>query len=119
MTALEKLARANRWRIKTGKYASTDTDGFNGHFLVPLEGDIWLVELSDAAGWRRLSIGNAQRKVLPSWTVMCRIKDAFFGDEDWAVQFFPAKTHVLDSEWELHLWQPIDSVLPTPLAVLV
>jgi hypothetical protein len=120
MTSLEKLVRANRWRIKTGKHASDETYGFNGDFLVPLEGDLWLVRISDKMNWRHLSISNAQLRKLPSWTVLCRVKDSFFGDEEWAVQYFPAKDdYVNDCEWCLHLWQPIDSEFPKPSVVLV
>jgi hypothetical protein len=120
MTCLEKLCRANRWRIRTGQLASTEVDGWNGLFLIPLEGDLWKVIISDRMGFRHLSISNAQRKVLPNWTVMCRVKDAFFGDEDWCVQYFPAKDdYINDCQWCLHLWQPLDEPLPKPSIVFV
>lgn len=120
MTSLEKLCKANRWRIRTGQYGSTEVDGWNGAFLVPLEGDFWHVMISDGMGWKHLSISNAQTKKLPSWSVMVRVKEAFFGDDEWACQFFPAKEdYVNDCEWCLHLWLPINSELPHPSVVLV
>ena len=126
MTVTEKLARANRWRIRLGakgypaELCSSDEDGFNGHFLVPLEGELWHVRLSDGMGWRHLSISNAQRKVLPNWTVMRRAKEAFFDDESWAVQFFPPRSeYINDCEWALHVWECLDEKLPTPSFVLV
>jgi len=120
MTALEKLARANRWRIgpanltHPSRIASSDADGFNGHFLVPMEGDLWHVILCDRTGWRRLSVSNAQTKELPGWTVMNRLKDAFFSDTDWVVQFYPPKD-VESPAGCLELWQPLNDPLPLPI----
>jgi hypothetical protein len=114
-TCVEKLRKAERWRIMKGEHASCELDGWNGHFLIPMEGDIWLVRISDGWGFRHLSISNAQSRKLPSWTVMCRMKEAFFSDEDWCVQYFPPKTeYINDCGWCLHLWQPLNDPLPTP-----
>lgn len=119
-TCLEKLRAAERWRVKTGQMASSETDGFNGHFLVPMEGELWLVQISDGMGWKHISISNAQKKVLPNWTVMSRMKDAFFADDEWAVQYFPAKEDYINScEWCLHIWSPLNEQLPVPHYVLV
>lgn len=120
MTSLEKLCRANRWRIKIGSFASTEASGWNGHFLVPLDGELWHVIISDGMGWKHLSISNGQRKMLPTWTIMCRAKDLFFGDDEWAVQYHPAKDdNVNDHPYCLHLWAPLNEELPKPLGGLV
>jgi hypothetical protein len=120
MTSLEKLCRANRWRVKTGQMASDETYGWNGAFIVPLEGEMWHVILSDKMGWKHLSISNAQSRKLPSWTVMGRVKDAFFADDEWCCQFFPAKEeYVNDHPWCLHLWVSLDEPMPHPSVVLV
>jgi hypothetical protein len=119
-TTVEKLSRAYRWRVRTGPYASTEFDGWNGHFLVPLDGEVWHVILSDGMGWRHLSIDNWQRKMLPSWNIMCRVKDLFFGDDSWAVQFHPARDDcVNDHPFVLHLWEPLNETLPHPPVILV
>jgi hypothetical protein len=119
-TALEKLIKANRWRIRKGVLATEDVDGWNGSFLVPLDGDLFLIRISDGLGWKHLSISNAQYKKIPSWEIMTRAKDLFFADEDWCVQFFPAKDdYINDCEWCLHIWLPLDEPLPHPSVVLV
>ena len=64
-TALEKLIKANRWRIRTGRLGSDDTAGWNGAFTVPLDGELYHVIISDGMGWKHLSIRNAQKNVLP------------------------------------------------------
>jgi hypothetical protein len=120
MTCLEKLSRANRWRIRTGEFASDETDGFNGHFLVPLEGELFHVILSDGMGFRHLSVSNAQKRTLPSWTVLRRLKETFWGDDSWVVQYLPAKDdYVNDHKWVLHLWEPLNQELPKPPIILV
>jgi hypothetical protein len=120
MTALEKLCKANRWRIRKGQMASDETAGWNGIFLVPLEGEMWKVMISDQGGWKHLSISNAQRKIMPSWNVMCRVKDAFFGDDEHCVQYHPAKEdYINDHPWCLHLWMSLDEPMPKPPFVFV
>lgn len=115
MTGLEKLSRANRWRIRAGQFASTDQDGFNGHFLVPLNGELWHVIIADGWGWKHLSVTNAQKRMMPPWEIMCRLKEAFFADDEWACQFHPAKDdYVNDHPYCLHLWLPLEEPLPKP-----
>lgn len=126
MTCLEKLCRANRWRItaanteRPSRIASSPSDGWNGHFMVPLEGEFWQVRLSDGMGWKHLSVTNAQRKALPPWNVMCRLKEFFYGDDEWAVQFHPAKEdYINDHPFVLHLWAPLNDELPKPPIIMV
>jgi hypothetical protein len=123
MTATEKLSKAERWRLKKagpgGYYDSDQTAGWNGAFLVPLEGEMWQVIISDGGGWRHLSATNAQRRQLPSWHIMCRLRDAFFPDDSWVVQFHPPKTaYINDHAYVLHLWECLDG-FPTPLECMV
>ena len=119
-TCLEKITKANRWRIRTGQMGSDETAGWNGHFICPFNGELWHVIISDGMGFRHLSISNAQKKILPDWSVMCWAKRTFWDDEAWAVQYFPPKSeHINDCEWCLHLWQPLNDALPTPSFVLV
>jgi hypothetical protein len=120
MTCLEKLRKAERHRIVNGKLASKDIDGWNGDFLVPLEGGIWHVRISDGWGWRHLSVTSAQTRDLPSWQVMCRLKEMFFSDDSWVVQFHPPKSeNINDHPYCLHLWESLETPVPTPPVILV
>jgi hypothetical protein len=127
VTCLEKLCRANRWRIraanpdKPSKIASTDADGWNGSFMVPLEGEMWYVVLNDQLGWRHLAIANAQKNLTPTWSVMCRVKQLFYGDDEWACQFHPPKDEhgISDFPYRLHLWSPLEETLPVPVMVVI
>jgi hypothetical protein len=119
-TCLEKLMRANRWRVRTGKYASEDSAGWNGVFLVPIDGEIYNVMIGDGMGFRHLSVTNAQKKKLPDWTTMCRLKDMFFSEDSWVVQYHPPKEeHVNFHPFCLHLWESIDEPMPHPEVVQV
>jgi hypothetical protein len=121
MTSLEKLCRANRWRIRPANLerpsmiASTDADGWNGHFMVPLEGEMWHIVLCDQLGWKRLSIANAQRRELPSPLIMRHVKALFYGDDSWVVQFYPPGN--LTNDLSIDLWESIDEEMPHPKVV--
>lgn len=120
MTCLEKISRANRWRIKTGKMGSNETAGFNGAFIVPISGEMWQVIISDGMDFRHLSATNAQRRQLPGWEIMCRLKELFFADDSWVVIYIPAKeAYINDHPYCHHLWEPLNEKLPIPWTALV
>lgn len=120
MTALEKLMRANRWRIREGKLGTDDSYGFNGAFLVPLDGELYHIIISDGMGWRHVSIRNAQKNAIPSWDTMCRVTASFYADDAWVVQFHPpAEEHINDHPFTLHLWESLDAPMPHPSIALV
>jgi len=121
MTLDQKLERVQKWRCEdAGRFSSTAADGWMGMFIVPLEGEMWKVICSHGEGWRHVSISNSQKKQLPSWNIMCRIKDLFFDDEDWVVQYHPARSEYVNHHpYTLHLWKPMDMPLPTPHYSLV
>lgn len=99
---------------------SEDVDGWNGCFLVPIDGELYHIMISDGMGFRHLSITNAQKKVIPSWEVMCRAKDLFFADDSWVVQYHVPKDEAInDHPFCLHLWESINEPMPHPSIVLV
>jgi hypothetical protein len=96
--------------------ASTDADGWNGHFMMPLEGEMWYIVLCDRLGWKRLSIANAVKHQLPSPQIMRQVKDLFYGDDEWAIEFFPPKDEHIEAgyPYRLDLWMPLHAELPRP-----
>ena len=118
----QKLERVEKWRWKDapGRWHSTAAAGWNGVFIVPLEGQMWRVISSDGAGWKHVSVSNFQKNELPGWDIMCRVKDLFFDDEEWVVQFHPARSeYVNEHPYTLHLWCPLEAALPTPNFLMV
>lgn len=109
------------------QYCSDDSYGFNGMFRLPKDGEIIRCVASDGKDfddarfkWQHVSVSVEGDKRPPRWSVMCWIKDLFWDDEDWVVQFHPAKSEYVNFHPAcLHLWRPLVEKLPTPLAIMV
>lgn len=114
----------NRARVREGDYASTDADGFNGAFHFLINGLKIRVIASDGAvedkRWQHVSVSIVGSGMTPSWNVMCKVKDLFWEPEDWVVQFHPAQSaYISNHPGCLHLWRPLDEVLPIPPGICV
>lgn len=59
-----------------------------------------------------VSISSKKRYQLPTWTVMCRLKDMFFRKDEMVVQIHPEESRYFHGFKELpnvlHLWRPKD-----------
>jgi hypothetical protein len=119
-TCLEKIITANRWRVRTGAMGSDETYGWNGCFIVPINGQLWQVMLGEGMGWRHLSATNAQRRELPPWAVLSRLKELFFADDEWVVMYIPPREdYVNDHPYVHHLWSSLEAEIPRPPAFMV
>lgn len=68
-------------------------------------------------GWEHVSVSTARR--VPNWREMCFVKDLFWGEEEWVVQFHPARSEYVNNHPNvLHLWRHRDG-FPTPPFILV
>jgi hypothetical protein len=106
-----------KYRVSKGQgfYNSTSADGNNGIFF--LDGEI-LVVASDGFGFEHVSVSLQGR--CPSWKEMCYVKDLFWGEEDVVIQYHPAKKDYVNMHPHvLHLWRPIDEIIPLPPVCLV
>lgn len=102
------------------KYVSEPSDGFNGMFRFVLDGHFIRCVASDGEGWQHVSVTLEREAKIPSWTMMCKIKELFWNDQDWVVQFHPAKSEYVNNHPGcLHLWRPTDAKMPTPDSILV
>lgn len=108
----------NKYRVKNGYLGSDDSFGNNGFFEVPFRSFKFRVIASDGEGWEHVSVSLPNRT--PNWEEMCFIKDLFWDDTETIVQYHPPKSdYVNNHEHCLHLWKPVDEVLPRPPAILV
>lgn len=108
--------------IQDPVFGSTESDGFNGMFVFPVNGITVRCIASDGLGWQHVSVSRPYNPhFVPSWEMMCKIKELFWEDEDWVVQFHPAKSeHVNFHPGCLHLWRCTDGrQMPTPLSIMV
>lgn len=67
-------------------------------------------------GMEHVSVSSYKKRQLPDWDIMCRLKDAFWQDEEMVVQIHPKKSEYLHGvgtiggdklENVLHLWRPV------------
>ena len=90
-------------------------------------GEIWQggraygsVIWSNGGGWEHVSVAPYKRSHTPTWDEMCRLKDVFFHDDEVVVQFHPAKSDYVNNVPNcLHLWRPLNEVMPTPPSIMV
>jgi len=93
---------------------TTDADGMNGVFGV---GTLTVIA-SDGDGWDHVSVSHPTR--CPTWREMQRVRECFFKENEWVVQYSPPKSeHVNFMETCLHLWRPQHGHMPTPPKRLV
>lgn len=108
----------NAHRIRDGYYRSDDSDGCNGMFVLFVCCERLRIIASDGEGWKHVSVSRTESHKVPTWEMMCKIKDLFFESEDWVVQFHPAQSEYVNNHPGcLHLWKP-DIGFPTPPSIL-
>jgi hypothetical protein len=114
------------FRIKSGDFASNESYGNTGAFMLPLNnGTIKaFCIVSDGEGWEHVSITlgtkKGQIKRCPTWDEMCAIKSIFWDEDDCVIQFHPSKAdYISNNNYCLHLWRPIDQEIPRPHYTLV
>lgn len=67
--------------------------------------------------WDHVSVSTPVR--CPTWEEMCFIKDLFFEPHEVAAQLHPVKDYINNHPFCLHLWRPLDVVIPLPPSILV
>lgn len=108
----------NKYRIKDGKYGSTDDIGNMGAFIIPHQSYEFTVIASDGAGWEHVSISLRNR--CPNWNEMCYFKSMFWDMEDCVIQFHPPESEYVDNDKHcLHLWREINGHQSMPPSILV
>lgn len=98
---------------------STERDGNNGAFVVPVKGEKLMVIASDGGGWEHVSVSKADKKT-PSWELMSAIKAMFWDKEDCVVQYHPPESEYINNHPGcLHLWRPSEDDMPVPPTYMV
>lgn len=126
-----------RHRVPTKLVAS----GNNGAFLVESSEPGWRLYLvcSDSSEpiakdlglprWEHVSVqairvvGPGQAGVksrIPTWKEMCHVKDLCWDAEDVVMQLHPRRSEYVNNHPNvLHLWRPLDAVIPEPPSIYV
>lgn len=109
----------NYFRLYNGPLASSDINGNNGAFLIPVGSKRLKVIVSDGMGWEHVSVSHIANH-MPTWTEMCAIKDMFWDEEEAVVQYHPRKSQYINNVNNcLHLWRPTQEILPEPPSIMV
>lgn len=108
-----------RFRQPGNPLHTEPNSGNNGAFVVALRRNQTVqVIASDGAGWEHVSVSRRDR--CPSWEEMCQVKEIFWDAEDVVLQFHPAESQYVNNHaYCLHLWRPVDIIVPTPPAWMV
>lgn len=112
-----------KFRVRRGGFATSEFSGNMGLFEIILKhkrapNRKFTVLASNGAGWEHVSVSLPDR--CPTWGEMCKIKDLFWGEEDSVIQYHPAKSDYINNhDFCLHLWRPINELLPCPPPELV
>lgn len=95
-------------------------NGFDGFYQIPIRGLPLNVLASCYLGWEHVSVSVDGSLVPPSWAIMSKIKDLFWGPDVWVCQFHPTHSEYVNNHPGcLHLWRPLEATLPTPPVELV
>lgn len=108
-----------KFRMLSGRLASSAADGNNGAFSVKLKhGQTVTVIATDGAGWEHVSVSRQDR--CPTWDEMCQVKDLFWDGEDCVLQYHPPRSEYVNNHpYCLHLWRPIGVEVIAPPSILV
>lgn len=115
-----------------GLWSSTDEDGMNGAFVIPIgHNTVACCIVSDGkdapdpyGGWEHVSVHMEEtrrgKQRTPSWEQMVKIKDIFWGPEEAVVQFHPPQSEYVNNHPHvLHLWKWTKGEFPRPNGLLV
>lgn len=109
-----------RCRVVTGFMGSNASYGWNGVFEIKHRGKWYTLIISDGMGFEHVSVEVDNAKRCPTWEEMNWIKDLCWKEDEWVVQYHPAKTDYVNVHpYVLHLWRPIDVELPKPEKIMV
>lgn len=107
--------------IVNAPFVKSPTVGEDGAmFLFTVEHRPYNVIVSNGGGWDHVSVTPANSKRIPSWNVMCALKELCFTDDEVVMELHPAeKDYVNFLETCLHLWRPQNISVPTPPRIFV
>ena len=71
-------------------------------------------------GWDHVSVAPLKRNVIPSWEIMCKVKEIFFYDTEAVIQIHPPKDEYVNNMPNcLHLWRLQNKPMTLPPSFMV
>lgn len=113
MKKIEEIIKCPNLQIK-----EAGLDGFDGLYTDPIENKYYFFVFSWGGGWEHLSV--SQRNKTPSWDIMCRMKEIFWGNDEVCVEYHPKREDYVNFHPHcLHIWKEIGKEFPTPPSIFV
>lgn len=115
---------AEKGRITDGPFASFYGDRFGAFMLlfrptggllkiIASAGDVADKDFPKGTRWDHVSVSLENRT--PTWEEIAWIKSLFFDEEECAIEYHPPKSKYVNvTATTLHIWRPLDVVIPMP-----
>jgi hypothetical protein len=66
---------------------------------------------TNESGWEHVSVSPYPETLIPTWDMMCQVKNLFWSEEEAAFQIHPPKSKYVNAMPNcLHLWRPVGGV---------
>lgn len=89
-------------------------------FTVRLDHRLWDVIASNGGGWDHVSINPLHHSRMPSWQVMCELKDLCFYPNETVIEYHHKESDYVNvADKCLHLWRPQHQEIPVPPKIFV
>lgn len=113
MRDIEEIKNDSRLRNimvgEDGFKADIHIGGWDGSFI-----------LTTGAGWEHASVRPYAKRIIPTWSDMCKIKDMVWNDDEAVIQIHPPKSEYVNFlENCLHLWKCTYKEMVLPPRILV
>lgn len=116
--------KLERWRYLEGPFATKPGDTYGAFKIVAPRRRLQVIacdgrDVGELSGWEHVSVSVINNNRLPTWEEMCYVKDLFWGENEMVVQYHPRRADYVSNWRVLHLWRPIDQIIPAPPPILV
>ena len=93
-------------------------DGIKGYICIERVDMTFIA--SWGGGWDHVSVSPLNRKTIPTWNMMCKVKDIFFKPDETAIEIHPSEDQYVDNLSNcLHLWRANDREMVLPPSFMV
>lgn len=116
MRPIEEIL-SNRRYIYSDK-VEISNDGIGGYINVDRV-DMTFVA-SWGGGWDHVSVAPLKANKIPTWEMMCKVKDIFFKPEEAVIQIHPPESEYVNNKPNcLHLWRSNNKEMLLPPSFMV
>jgi len=112
---MRDLRYLNNRRIYLEEFKDFEYDETcEGMFDFFINGNWYFAIASVGEGWQHVSV-SGHKGLMPTWDIMEIIKNKFFNDDEFVVEYHPKKEEYVNNvENCLHIWSPLERELPYP-----